>query len=433
LRPENYAVWSNLGVALAAKGQLDEAIACFQKAIALEPELANSHNNLGDALKDKGQVDQAIACYQQALALEPKFARAHYNLGVALAAKRQLDEAIAGFRKALALDPKHAKAHHRLGTALYRKGQLDEAIACYHKAIALDPKLAGAHYNLGIALSAKGQEDEAIACYQKAIALDPNNGSAHYNLGTALKGKGQLDEAIASFRKAIALDPKFAEAHCNLGKALADQGRFAEALAAYQRGHELGAKRPGWRYPSAEWVRWAEVNAALEAKLPALLKGEFQPCDNQERLRLVGVCQAKKLHHAAAGLYADAFAADPKLGDDLKAGHRYNAACCAALAAAGQGEDAAKLDDMAKAKLRGQALGWLKADLTALGKLLDSSPPQARPSLVRTLSHWQKDADLAGLRDAAALARLPADEQKAFAQLWADVAALRKKAEEMPK
>jgi serine/threonine-protein kinase len=241
-----------------------------------------------------------------------------------------------------------------------------------------------------------------------------------------------VDEAIACYHKALALDPKYAEAHCNLGQALAMQGRFDESLAALQRGHELGAKRPGWRYPSAQWVRQAQANAVLEAKLPALLKGELQPSDNQERLRLASVCQAKKLHLTAAGLCAAAFA-DPKLADDLKAGHRYTAACSAALAATGQGEDAAKLGDAAKAKLRVQALDWLKAELSALGKLLDSGPPQARPVIVRALGHWQQDTNLAGLRDAEALARLPADEQKAWIQLWADVAALLKKAQDKPK
>jgi len=47
----------------------------------------------------------------------------------------------------------------------------------------------------------------------------------------------------------------------------------------------------------------------------------------------------------------------------------------------------------------------------------------------QALRHWQKDTDLAGIRDKAALAKLPAQEQKAFTQLWADVAALLKKAE----
>src|SRR5262249_32584645 len=111
----------------------------------------------------------------------------------------------------------------------------------------------------------------------------------------------------------------------------------------------------------------------------------------------------------------------------------YNAACVAALAAAGQGEDAGSLDDAARAKLRSQALAWLRADLTGLGRLLDSGSPQARPAIVKTLRHWQKDADVASLRDEEALARLPEEERKAFARLWADVAALLKTAEEGPK
>jgi hypothetical protein len=66
--------------------------------------------------------------------------------------------------------------------------------------------------------------------------------------------------------------------------------------------------------------------------------------------------------------------------------------------------------------------------LTAWGKILESGPPQARPFIARALSHWQKDSDLAGIRSAAALARLPADQRAALGQLWADVAALLKKA-----
>ncbi|HEV8062958.1 MAG TPA: hypothetical protein VGP68_23965 [Gemmataceae bacterium] len=85
------------------------------------------------------------------------------------------------------------------------------------------------------------------------------------------------------------------------------------------------------------------------------------------------------------------------------------------------------------AKLHGQALGWLKAERSDWGKLLESGPPQARPTIVNTLSHWQKEADLAGIRDEVALAELPADERAAFTQLWADVAALLWKAGEKPK
>jgi tetratricopeptide (TPR) repeat protein len=340
------------------------------------------------------------------------------------------EEAVRFLTAAVALRPESPGAHYNLGTALYEKDRLDEAIACYQKAIELDQKYASAHTNLGNALHAKGQVDEAIACFEKALALDPKLAPAHNNLGPALNRKGRYDEAIACFKKAIEFEPTHALAHCNLGRALRQQGRFAESLRAYQRGHELGTKQPGWPYPSAEWLREAESMAAMESKLPAFLKGEFQPKDTAERRGLAEVCYAKGLRAATVRLYADAFAADPRLADDLAAAHRSYAACSAALAAAGQGEDAGKLDDKEKARLRKQARDRLRADLALRIKQLESGKPADRAAVQQALRHWQQDSDLAGLRDAAALAPLPAEESATCAKLWADVAALLEKAEE---
>jgi hypothetical protein len=140
-------------------------------------------------------------------------------------------------------------------------------------------------------------------------------------------------------------------------------------------------------------------------------------------------CQIKKHHHTAVGLYAAAFAADPKLADDLSSGFRYNAACFAALAVAGQGEDAAKLHDKERARLRKQALDRLEAGLALCTRQLDSDRPADRAAVQQVLRHWQKDSDLAGIRDVTTLAKLSAEERAAFEKFWADVAALLKKAE----
>jgi len=168
-------------------------------------------------------------------------------------------------------------------------------------------------------------------------------------------------------------------------------------------------------------------------RFPALLRGDDKPADNAERLSFARIAYDQKKFAFATRLWAEALASDPKLGDDRQIQPRYNAARAAALAAASQGKDEPPLDDAAKAKLRRQALDWLRAELTVWTKQLASAPPQARPAIVQTLSHWQKDPDLAGIRVAAALAKLPAEEQKAFTQLWADVAALLKKAKEKSK
>jgi hypothetical protein len=171
--------------------------------------------------------------------------------------------------------------------------------------------------------------------------------------------------------------------------------------------------------------------AALEGKLAAFQKGEFHPKDTMERLALAGICAAKKLHTSAARLHAEAFAADRKVADDLKVSYRYNAACYAALGAASRGEGAAKLDDNERAGLRKQALDWLRADLVAWKKQLGSGQPDARAALQQSLRSWQQDNDLFGIRDAAALAKLPAEERAACEKLWAEVTALLKKVEEM--
>ena len=75
-------------------------------------------------------------------------------------------------------------------------------------------------------------------------------------------------------------------------------------------------------------------------------------------------------------------------------------------------------------KLRRQALDWLRAESRPGTKLLESGPPRARPAIAEALRHWKQDPDLAGIRDAEALARLPEAERKEWQALWADVDSL---------
>jgi tetratricopeptide (TPR) repeat protein len=118
------------------------------------------------------------------------------------------------------------------------------------------------------------------------------------------------------------------------------------------------------------------------------------------------------------------------IGDERQTGSRFLFARAATLVGVGQGKEAPNLDDTAKAKLRRYALDGLKAELTLWTKQLEAGPSE---NIVQTLNHWQKEPDLAGIREAAALAKLSADERTAFTQLWADVTTLLKKAEEKSK
>jgi serine/threonine-protein kinase len=241
-----------------------------------------------------------------------------------------------------------------------------------------------------------------------------------------------VEEPSEAYREATRLKADDPEAHMNLGLALRDQGRFGEALASLRKGHELGSRRPGW--PSARsaaaFIRQVERLVELDRDLPAFLSGQRQPSGPEAQLELASLCghRAKPLHAAAARFFAGAFAGNGALADDLSASHRYNAACAAALAGCRRGEDEPKPDDQERARLRQQALRWLRADLAAWARLSEKSAPEAHQEVRRTLRHWQADPDLAGVRDKGELARLPQAARAAWRVLWADVAALRQRA-----
>jgi serine/threonine-protein kinase len=431
LDPKRAVAHNNLGLALAAKGRLDEAMAEYRTAIALDPKLASAHYNLGNALRAKGRLDEAMAEYRTAIAIDPKDAMAHTNLGLTLRAKGRLDEAMAEYQKAIAIDPKRAMAHNNLGAALAAKGRLDEAMAEFRQAIDLDPKLVLAHNNLGLALARKGRLDEAVAEFRQAIDLDPMYAPAHQNLGAALTDTGDLEGAIACFRKAIALDPKDPQAWGGLGQALLMQGRYGEARDAIRRALQLLPASHPLRRVVAPQLRTCEELLALDGKLPPVLGGEETPANPGEAVTLARMCQKhKKRHAAAARLYADAFAAEPRLAADLNQQHRYNAACSAALAAAGQGEDARLLPDKVAGMFRNWALTWLRDDLKAYDGLAGQANPAVRQAVRQRLLHWQKDPDLAGLRDKDAVDKLPEAERDACRRLWADVDALLQRTQE---
>ncbi len=423
-----------LDLHLLRSGDRDEALALLRWARSRHLADFWIHYHLGlslAAVKDQSPLilEETIGCYRTALALRPAASDVHCYLGDALQAKKQWDEAIAEYRKAIELSPKLPMAHNNLGNALRGKNRLEEAIGEYKRAIQLDPQLALAHTNLGNALTLKNELDDAGAEYRKAVELDPKCAMALYNLGTTLKARNQLVEASARYRQVIDLQADcYAEANCNLASILQSQGQLSASLDFYKRGHAAGSNRKDWRFPSARWVANAERLVGLEAKLPDVLAGKATPADNRERLGLVEVCRLKRRHVAAARLCAEAFSADPKLADDLKAYHRYNAACSAALAAAGQGLDADKLDDKEHRRLRQQALAWLRADLEQWAKRSDAGKPEDHQVMRATLEHRQRDIDLASVRDAGALQKLTAQEQEAWRKLWADVAELLKKA-----
>ena len=361
--------------------------------------------------------------------LRAELALGYVELAAFLQSQGKLDEAVNALSEAVRLKPNDAGLSIKIGNFWQTRGKGDEAAVAYREAVRLRPDDALAHYLLANTLRARGKLEDAAGEYRDVIRLDGNHvGMAPFVLGDMLHQMGRHDEALAVFRRILELapgDPRpdrpvdqtLAPAHSKIGRTLVAQGKLDEALAEYREAFRLNPN-------DVE----ARRRAALADRLPALLKGDEAPRDMAERLALVQLCRDAKRHAAAARLAAEAMEADPKLGDDLRTALRYKAAGDAALAAAGQGKDEPPPDDSVRARWRGKALAWLRADLALHTKQLDTDAASVRAAL----APWTHDSDIAGVRDPDALTALPEDERAGWQALWAEVDRLMKGAGPAP-
>ncbi|GET40205.1 DUF5672 family protein [Microseira wollei] len=225
----------NRGLAVKKQGKLDDAIACYQKAIQLQPNYAPPYNSLGIVYREKGQLDRAIESYQKAIECQENYVQAYNNLGNALRDEGKLDDAIASYQQALKLDPDYINAHFNLGNALQQQGKFAQAIECFQQVIQRQPNYVDAYSSLGHAYKAQENLEAAINCYQKAIQLQPDSATAHSNLGIALQAQGNLPEASQSYQRALQIDPNYWLALINLGDIWRNQGYPTLAINYYRQ------------------------------------------------------------------------------------------------------------------------------------------------------------------------------------------------------
>jgi serine/threonine-protein kinase len=421
---QNPEFYSCLGTALDAQKKHSAAEAVFRKAVNLWPKSAAMHHNLGVALARQGKPAAAEVAYRQAIDLQPEFALAYGNLGLALADQGKTGEAVTALRTAIGLEPKSANALYNLGTVLSEQRQFVDAEAAYRQAIELRPLDARAHVALGIALSQQSKVAAGEAAFRKASDLEPGNFTAYYNLGTNLYGQQKHAAAESAYRKALQRRPHSAPAHQGLALCLLQLAQFDEALECQRKSCELLPLTDPGRPKALALLRHCERCALLNARLPAILGGTEKPAGAAEQIELARLCTQKKLHAAAARFYAGAFTAQPKFAEQVQAGARFHAACVAALAGRGQGDDTNRLNDKERAYWRRRALEWLRQDLTWWAKALDHGKPQTSDDARQWLKGCLADEKLEGVRGHDSLQGLPEDERMEWEQFWYDVDAL---------
>jgi len=231
-----------LGTELLASNRNEQAVACFQRALAINPTLVVAHNNLGIALKELGRLDEAIAGYKQALRIDPRYAPAHHNLGEVLYRQGSTAQARTCFESALAIDANFSPARFNLANIMSECGESDGAIGLYRELMAANWNPAGVCMSLGVALRRMARFDDSLHWFLRAKTIAPTLPEAHFNLALAYVEMGEFRLAIDSIHRVLEIRASFNEALLLLGVALGCQGKYDEAVARFQEGLSRGEK-----------------------------------------------------------------------------------------------------------------------------------------------------------------------------------------------
>lgn len=187
----------------SAKPVCDAVFAELEASYRCLPDSWSSYYNLGNYDESRGWTEKALAAYEQATYLRPDVVQPLVNAAMMRARMGQLDVAVALLKKAVAAEPNHPAVHLNLGMALAEQGNMAEAERHFRAALAAEPALAQAAYNLGVLLNRNGATEEGVAWCRKASGWAPQNAAYVYTFAYYLNVQGRKAEAAAALQAAL--------------------------------------------------------------------------------------------------------------------------------------------------------------------------------------------------------------------------------------
>jgi tetratricopeptide (TPR) repeat protein len=240
----------NLGNLYQSLEQFQKAARCFQKAVEVEPEMADAWINLGRILDDTGQHAPAIECYDRALAIEPNDSMAWSNRGNSLRGLQQFEDGLESYRKALAIDGDDLAARIGSGVCLVECGQPKEGLAALQEAVEAS-RHPLALFEFATALAKTGQPEAAAIMYDTLIEAEFVSPQIWNNRGECLARMEKFDESLESFDRALDLDADYAPAWFGKARVLVIAARIDEARPLAKKYFEL-ADESDRRDPSVQ-------------------------------------------------------------------------------------------------------------------------------------------------------------------------------------
>jgi adenylate cyclase len=230
----------------AQQQQYDQAIAEGERAIALDPNNADSYGRQAQTLNFVGRPEEALQMVAQAMRLNPHYPPQYsFEMGWAYQMTGRYAEATTTLTEALRRSPNHLPALLTLASSYLEQWisqqspvaqTLEPAVAAGQRALALNDAYHFTHITLGAIALYQQQYDQALAEMERAVALDSHDAVSHAALAEVLSRVGRAEEAQEVAARALRLKPSIVDRHLgSVGTAYALAGRPEEALASLKQ------------------------------------------------------------------------------------------------------------------------------------------------------------------------------------------------------
>ena len=232
--PVNYGNYQQLltagdyakqGDACFFENRYEDAIAAYNQALQIQPDLADTWNNRGVVLTRMQRYPEAIASYEQATTIRPTYPDAWNNRGVVLLELQKYPEAIGCYEQAIQAKPDYADAWNNRGVAFSKMEEYEQAVISYNQALQIKNDYTDAWNNRGVALSKLQKYEAAIDSYDNAGKIRPDFYRIWYNKARCYALQGKIELAIENLKRALNLNPNLCK---ELAKTEADLEKIRE-------------------------------------------------------------------------------------------------------------------------------------------------------------------------------------------------------------
>jgi eukaryotic-like serine/threonine-protein kinase len=466
-RPLEAVGYNAVGDSLRLQHLPGDAVDYYRSSLNLDKECAHAESGLAGAFKDQGKINEAIQCYQSALNMDRHYSWAHFDLANYLKEFGRMDEAMVHYKAFLIVEPDNIVVQKAYRGMQVAQGQGAEALSSWRASLRDAPPNFDRYAGYAELCLYLGHEDDYVRGRTEMLKFFGSTDDPFIAEPVARmcllrpESPEELQQAVALADLAVASRKKVSPIvypYFLFAKGLAEyrQDHFEDAIslmkgdagtvlrpspllvtamAQYRSGREADARKTlasamtefDWSPARADYrdywiyhILRREAESMILPNLQAFLRGDYQPRNNDERLALLGICQANNLYQKSLGLYSGAFAEDPHLINDSDADFRFLAASAAAMSASTD-HSAADGTDAKRNQWIKQALEWLREDLDRKIKSLNWSDLVACNDLKYQLTRWRYEPAIAALREPADLQRMSSENRTECVAFWKSV------------